>query len=105
MAQIVWKKDASDLLEKHIDYALTEFGRKTVKRWYLEIKNIESRMSIHPESFSLEPLLKKKTIQYRGAVLMKNFKLIHYYDSSVDTVYIITIWDMRMSPSKLERRV
>ena len=61
MAQIVWKDEASVQLEKHIDYALAEFGTKAVKNWYRDILRIEDRMSAHPESFSLEPLLKGNT--------------------------------------------
>ena len=34
---------------------------------------------------------------------MKNFKLIHYYDTKTDTVYIDHIWDMRMKPATLKR--
>ena len=36
---------------------------------------------------------------------MKSFQLIHYYDHDADTVYIDTIWDMRMNPKKLEQMV
>ena len=35
--------------------------------------------------------------------IMKNFKLVHYYDSSNDTVYIDYIWDMRKNPARLKR--
>lgn len=60
MAQIIWREEASAQLEKHIDYALAEFGKRAVKNWYRDIQRIESRMSAHPESFSLEPLLTGK---------------------------------------------
>ena len=103
MAKVIWREKASLLLEDHLDYALAEFGRKAVSNWYKEILRIETRMAIHPESFSPEPLLAHRGKTYRGAILMKNFKLIHYYDIESDTVYIDYIWDMRMNPVKLKR--
>jgi len=103
MAKIIWRDEASRLLEQHIEYAMSEFGRKTVKKWYGEIKRIESRLSSHPESFTKEPILYDMNKEYRGAILMKNFKLVHYYEKMEDTVYIVTIWDMRMNPTKLKK--
>lgn len=105
MAKIIWKDSATLSLERHIDYALSEFGRKAVKNWYKYILRIEGRMSIQPESFPLEPLLADRKRRYRSAILMKNFKLIFFYDENADTVYIDTIWDMRMHPDKLKNTV
>ena len=102
MATVIWREKASLLLEAHLDYALTEFGQKAVINWYKELQRIEARMATHPESFTQEPLLAHRGKQYRGAIIMKNFKLIHYYDSKNDIVYIDYIWDMRMRPSKLK---
>lgn len=105
MAKVIWKEKATQLLERHLDYALAEFGRKTVEKWYKEITRIENRMEVHPESFTPENSLKQVKHTYRGAILMKNFKLIHYYDSKDDCVYIVTVWDMRMHPGKLKKMV
>ena len=103
MAKVVWREKASLLLEAHLDYALTEFGEKAVSNWYRDIQRIETRMAMHPESFTPEPLLAHRGKVYRGAIIMKNFKLIHYYEKDSDTVYIDYIWDMRMSPAKLRK--
>jgi plasmid stabilization system protein ParE len=105
MAQVIWNEKASLQLEAHIDYALTEFGRKAVNNWYKDIRRIESRLSILPRSFTQEPLLADRGKEYRGAILMKNFKLIHYYDETEDIVYIDAILDMRMHPVRLRRMV
>ena len=103
MAKVVWRKNASLLLEVHLEYALTEFGQKAVCNWYRDIQRIETRMAMHPESFTLEPLLAHRGKAYPGAIIMNNFKLIHYYDSDSDTVFIDYIWDMRMKPAKLRK--
>lgn len=102
MAQVVWREKAARLLAAHLDYAFAEFGRKALSNWYKEIKQIESRMSIHPESYTIEPLIADKSKKYRGAIIMKKFKLIHFYDIKTDTVYIDYIWDMRMNPEMLK---
>ena len=105
MAQVIWNERASVQLEAHLDYALVEFGRKTVSSWFTEIKRIESRLTVSPQSFTQEPLLADRGKDYRGAILMKNFKLIHYYDKAKDVVYIDAIWDMRMHPNKIRQLV
>lgn len=101
MAKIVWKETASSLLEAHLDYALVEFGRKCVSNWYRDIKHIEARLTIQPLSYPPVPILKHRNKEYRGATIMKNFQIIHYYDEPNDIVYIDTIWDMRMNPVRL----
>lgn len=103
MAKVIWREKASRLLEAHLEYAQVEFGQKAVENWYKDILRIETRMALHPESFTLEPLLAHRGKSYRGAIIMKNFKLIHYYDGEKDTVYIDYIWDMRMKPIRLKK--
>ena len=70
MAQVIWNERATLQLEAHLDYAFEEFGRKAVNNWYKDIKRIESRLSIHPKSYTLEPLLANREKEYRGALLM-----------------------------------
>ena len=103
MAKVVWREKASLQLEAHLDYALEEFGQKAVIHWYKDIQRIETRMALQPESYTPEPLLAHRGKSYRGATIMKNFKLIHYYDMDCDTVFIDYIWDMRMRPAKLKK--
>ena len=38
-------------------------------------------------------------------VIMRRFKLVHYYAKSSDTVYIVDIWDTKMCPENLKRRI
>lgn len=56
-------------------------------------------LSRFPEAHS--PVGKKRNILFRGIIIMKNFKMIYYYDDSKDQVWIIDIWDMRQNPKKL----
>lgn len=105
MAKIVWEAKATRQLEDHLDYALSEFGRKCVANWYRDILHIESRLSLQPLSYPKVSILTHRDKDYRGAIIMQNFQLIHYYDAPTDTVYIDTIWDMRMNPRKLARSI
>ena len=89
-----WKR----ILIMHLRY----LDVKTVNNWYADIRRIESRLAIFPKSFTPESLLKNRDEDYRGTILMKNFKLIHYYDEAKDVVYIDAIWDMRMHTTKLK---
>jgi hypothetical protein len=39
--------------------------------------------------------------EYRGHIVMKNFKIIYSVDDQRKQVRIVAIWDMRMEPKKL----
>ena len=105
MAKITWNESASRQLEEHLDYALEEFGQKCVRNWYRDILRIESRLTLHPLSYPKVSVLEHREKDYRGAIIMNNFQLIHYYDANADIVYIDVIWDMRMNPIRLNRMI
>ena len=42
--------------------------------------------------------------KYRGAIIMKNFKIIYFYDEDSNRVRIVDLWYMRQDPSKLNMR-
>ena len=104
MAKIKWNKRARILFREHIIYARLEFGETTALRWFGQKERIENRLRVHPESYTPEPLIGRSHI-YRSAIIMKRFKIIHVYMPSSDTVRIVDIWDMKMNPEKLKRRI
>ena len=104
MATIRWNKKSRLLFRDYIAYAQIEFGEETASRWYKQKVKIEERLRKHPESYSPEPLIVKGHI-YRSAIIMKRFKIVHFYISSSDTVRIVDIWDMRMNPETLRKRI
>ncbi len=106
MAKVIWHSNAQSMLDYHIEYALAEFGKKTALRWRREIEAFEEQMKKYPESYTPEALLRGKPVLYRSRHLMnRRFKLIHYYNESTDTVHVVDIWDTRMNPSKLIKRI
>lgn len=84
-------------------YALLEFGKKTMLRWNEEYFKIRHRLELMPESYSFVPELLRWR-KYRGAIIMKNFKVIYFYEEETDVVRIVDLWDMRQNPEKLRAR-
>ena len=105
MAKIVWDELASRQLEAHLDYALEEFGQKCVRNWYRDILRIESRLTLQPLSYPKISALDHREKDYRGATIMNNFQLVHYYDVDANTVYIYAIVDIRMNPVRLNQMI
>ena len=105
MAKIIWNVLAANQLEAHLDYAVNEFGQKCVRNWYRDILRIESRLTLQPMSYPPVSALGHRAKDYRAAMIMKSFQLIHYYVPDIDTFYIDAIWDMRMNPIKLNQMI
>ena len=105
MATIKWNKKARREFVGHINYARQEYGVATAFRWFEQKNEIEERIRKYPESYPLEYMLRNKRRKYRRAILMKNFKIVYVYYPSSDTVRIVDIWDMRMSPERLKKRI
>ena len=106
MAKIIWTEEFQQQLESYIGYASMEFGKSTAIKWAEEIAAFEHRLESFPTSYSLEPLLKKKKVLYRGCQIMnRRFKIIYYYDEVEDIAHLIDIWDTKMNPKTLIRRI
>ena len=106
MVKIIWHDNATFMLGYHLEYARIEFGESTMKRWKTEVAAFEERVRQFPESYPPEALLKDKPVVYRFRHLMnKRFKLIYFYDESESTIHVIDIWDSKMSPETLIKRI
>ncbi|MBR0049384.1 MAG: type II toxin-antitoxin system RelE/ParE family toxin [Prevotella sp.] len=106
MAKIIWQKRASRVLDKRLAYANAEFGKSTAKRWIKEIAYAEERIASMPISYTPEPLLAGKKHVYRYCHLMnRRFKLIYCYYFSSNIVRVVDIWDTRVDPETLKRRI
>ena len=106
MAKINWRGRTTLLLEGYIDNASVEFGKTTALRWAEEIAAFEDRVREYSSSYSPEQLLQGKDILYRRCQIMnRRFKLIYYYDEAENVVHVIDIWDTKMNPKALIRRI
>ena len=106
MAKVIWEDDAIAVLLEYIENARIEFGASTVKRWQKERKDIEWRLERYPTSYTPEKLLLRKKRLYRGCHLMsRRFKVIYHYDEAEDIAHIVDIWDTKMNPKALIKRI
>lgn len=106
MAKVEWTDEAKAEFREHIINARSEFGESTAKRWQRERKEIEWRLERCPTSYTPEELLRGMKVLYRRCHIMnRRFKIIYTYDEAEDTVYIMAIWDTRMNPKALIKRI
>ena len=101
MAEIVVHKLYEEKVRQYIIDAYEYFGKKTARRWKEELMKIQNFLRKYPEG--KPPFLGAPKFSYllRGANFMRNFKLVYYYDESLDVVHIVDIWDMRQNPKRL----
>lgn len=82
------------------------FGKSTALKWAEEVATFESRVRQYPSSYALESLLLGRKKLYRRCHIMhRRFKIIYYYDERKDVVTIMDIWDTRMNPTTLTKRI
>lgn len=106
MATIIWHNTAKQQLIDNITYAMVEFGATTANRWETDVQAVEKRLEHYPISYPPESLLSSSVKLYRYCHIMhRRFKIIYYYDETKDVVTIMDIWDTRMNPQTLIRRI
>ena len=81
-------------IKKCIEYALQEFGLKTARKWQTQYKEIKRLLEFMPKRYQ----------KYRGAIIMKNFKIIYFYNEEKDIIWLVDLWDLRQDPRKLNLR-
>ena len=106
MAKVDWTEGFQQQLDSYIGNASIEFGKSTALRWAREIAAFEHRASLFPTSYTPEDLLRGKEKLYRSCqVMSRRFKLIFYYEEAEDTIYLVDVWDTRMNPKALIKRI
>ena len=106
MAVVKWKANAYRLFNEYVESARLEYGKKTAEHWLSDAAEIYERLQKFPESYTPEPLLKDRKRKYRSCRLMGGrFRLVYYYNPLTDISRIVDIWDTRMNPQSLIKRV
>ena len=85
-------------------YAFEEFGTKAALNWNKQYSAIRHRLNLMPESFPPAAYFRKRTKVFRGAIIMKNFKIIYFYNEQKGILWLVDLWDMRQNPEKLKLR-
>ena len=101
MALIIWRRKVRLQLKEQLEYARQEFGLLTARRRVEQLQMFEKRIEEYPASYTPVQELKDKPILYRGCTVMRNFKIIYYYEEPTDTVVVVTLRDMRRNPIRL----
>lgn len=105
MARIKWDKLARESLLEILRYGSLTWGKKAARDMRLRIKESEKLLSANPFMGKTEPELKGKELQFRSFVIHKHYKLIYYYMSDEDILRIVDLWDTRMEPATLVKKM
>ena len=49
-------------------------------------------------------LSSEKSIVWLTKIIMKNFKIIYFYNEEKDIIWLVDLWDLRQDPRKLNMR-
>jgi len=93
--RIQWTERATVDLENIIDYLLYKWTKKEVRNFVRKLDKRLDLISINPRLFPKTN--KRKNV--RRSVLTKH--TVIYYETSSDTIKIVTLFDPRQDPKKL----
>ena len=91
-------------IKKCIEYALQEFGLKTARKWQTQYKEIKRSLEFMPKRYPIVAHFRNERMEFRGAIIMKNFKIIYFYNEEKDIIWLVDLWDLGQDPRKLNRR-
>ena len=57
-----------------------------------------------PKRYPIVAHFRNETMEFRGAIIMKNFKIIYFYNEKKDILWLVDLWDLRQDPRKLNMR-
>ena len=57
-----------------------------------------------PKRYPIVAHFRNETMEFRGAIIMKNFKIIYFYNEEKDILWLVDLWDLRQDPRKLNLR-
>ena len=90
-ADALFKKE----IKKCIEYALQEFGVKTARKWQTQYKEIKRLLEFMPKRYPIVAHFRNETMEFRGAIIMENFKIIYFYKEEKDIIWLVDLWYMR----------
>lgn len=103
--QVKWFEKAQQHWDEQLEYCAETFGMKTALD---SIKTVDEKIESlcrFPESGTPEPLLRGERFMYRFFHIQKRIKLIYRYDEQQQIIYIVDVWNTRMSPEHLIKRM
>ena len=102
---VKWYAKAQLHWNEQLTYCAETFGRRQALESIQTVEEKIERICRFPESGTLEPLLKDEKHLYRFVHIQKRIKLIYRYDEQRQVIYIVDVWNTRMSPQNLVERM
>lgn len=103
--QVKWFAKARLHWEEQLEYCAETFGRQMALDSIKVVEEKTERICKFPESGTPEPLLRGESYTYRFVHIQKHIKLIYRYDELQQTIFIVDVWNTRMSPEHLIERM
>ncbi len=57
-----------------------------------------------PKRYPIVAHFRNETMEFRSAIIMKNFKIIYFYNEEKAILWLVDLWDLRQDPRKLNMR-
>ena len=105
MATVKWNKRPRQLWREALVYGHDEFGKTTAVRFVRKTNKVVTQLEMYPETGTPERLLKSRKAMYRSYHLLPHLKIVYRYYPSSDTVRIVDVWNTRMNPLTLAKRI
>ncbi|MBQ5377848.1 MAG: type II toxin-antitoxin system RelE/ParE family toxin [Prevotella sp.] len=102
---VKWFAKAQQHWEEQLNYCAETFGIHTALDCVRIAEEMIERICKYPESCPIESLLKDKKMTYRFIRIKNRIKLIYRYDAQQQIIYIVDVWNTRMSPTNLLDRM
>ncbi|MBQ9203165.1 MAG: type II toxin-antitoxin system RelE/ParE family toxin [Prevotella sp.] len=101
--QVKFTDKAIAHLESIIDIYIEYAGERYAMKFSSLVDQKLKRLMLFPASGFPEPLLEGRKYLYRATIIHNNYKMIYYVEGS--TIWVSAFWDMRMSPSRLQKMI
>lgn len=98
---VLWSKSAEKSLDKIVEFYELVASKKIAHRIAQNIIHSSISLENHPKRCQPELLLSHLSIEYRY-LLVGNHKVIFKVIEETGTVLILTVFDCRQNPAKLE---
>ncbi len=100
--EIYWTDFAKKELNKIFDYFQQKVNLKLARKLTTQIVSDTDILKSSPEIGTREENLKSRPQKFRY-IVSTNYKIIYWYNSEMDRVEIVDVFDTRQNPKKIKR--
>lgn len=101
--RILWTTKANLRLTNILTYCFTEFGTTVALQFKEGIDNGMRLLSCHPYIGKIEDLYYES--HKVRSLLEGYYKILYYVDDTKEIIYILSLFDCRQDPSRMEEEV